>query len=308
MPNSNTAFVPDMAGKTVIVTGANSGIGFAVAKVLAERGGRVVFAVRDLDKGKRAADAVRGVTEVRILDLADLDSVRAFARAWDGPIDLLINNAGVSAQSLSRTADGFELVFGTNHLGPFALTNLLLPNIVDRIVSLGSRAEVLGRINFDDLNLERTSYKGFRAYATSKLANHLFTAELQRRLTAAGSRVIATVAHPGFVATSIYDKATGLATRLMVRYMSQNPEMGALPVLYAAVADIPGNSFVGPKDFMHMRGAPELIKSAKVAEDGELATRLWKASEEMTGVQFGLQTSNQSEILANMRRNAARPH
>src|ERR1035441_2500892 len=125
MPNLNTAFVPKMAGKTVIITGANSGIGFATAKVLAERGARVVLAVRDEKKGKKAADAIRGVTEVRKLDLANLESVRAFVRSWEGPIDLLINNAGITASSLSRTADGFELTFGTNHLGPFALTNLL---------------------------------------------------------------------------------------------------------------------------------------------------------------------------------------
>src|ERR1035438_5885954 len=288
MPNSNTAFVPKMAGKTVIITGANSGIGFATAKVLAERGARVVLAVRDEKKGKKAADAIRGVTEVRKLDLANLESVRAFVRSWEGPIDVLINNAGITASSLSRTADGFELTFGTNHLGPFALTNLLLPNITGRVATLGSLAEGMGRINFDDLNWERTPYKESRSYANSKLANVLFTAELQRHLTAAGSRVIATVAHPGIVSSNIYDETTGLATRLMVRFMSQGPEMGALPVLYAAVADIPGNSFVGPKNLMHMRGAPVLIKSSKAAQDEKLGSQLWSVSEQLTGVQFPL--------------------
>jgi len=182
----------------------------------------------------------------------------------------------------------------------------MLPNVVGRVVSVGSRAEGLGRINFDDLNCEATKYNGFRAYATSKLANHLFTAELQRRLTAANSRVITTTAHPGSVATSIYDKATSLATRLMVRFMSQSSEMGALPVLYAAVADIPGNSFVGPKDFMHMHGAPELITSARAARDEELARRLWNVSEQLTGVQFGLRTARQRGSTTDIGWNAAR--
>ena len=205
MPIPNTAFVPDMAGRTVIVTGSNSGIGLATAKALAGRGARVVLAVRDMAKGRKAADAIHGATEVRALDLASLDSVRAFAMAWDGPIDLLINNAGITAPSLRRTAEGFELQFGTNHLGPFALTNLLLPHVTGRVVTVGSQAEQMGRIDFDDLNWERTPYKEFRSYANSKLANLMFTAELQRRLGTAGSRVIATVAHPGLVSSSIYD-------------------------------------------------------------------------------------------------------
>ena len=288
MAKADTSFVPKMTGRVVIVTGSNSGIGLATAKVLAERGAHVVLAVRDERKGKKAADTIRGATEVRKLDLASLESIRVFARGWKGPIDLLINNAGISSPSLARTEDGFELQFGTNHLGPFALTNLLLPNVIGRVVSLGSQAEQMARLNFDDLNWEKTPYKEFRSYANSKLANLLFTAELQRRLTAVGSRVIATVAHPGLVSSNIYDETTSSIMRLMVRYMAQSPEMGALPVLYAAVADIPGNSFVGPKDFMHMRGEPELIKSSKAVKDEELSGRLWKVSEEMTGVQFGL--------------------
>jgi NAD(P)-dependent dehydrogenase (short-subunit alcohol dehydrogenase family) len=243
-----------------------------------------VLAVRNEAKGKQAADSIRGMTEVRQLDLASLDSVRTFVREWDGPIDLLINNAGITAPALCRTADGFELQFGTNHLGPFALTNLLLPNIVGRVVTLGSQVERMGRINFDDLNWERTPYKESHSYANSKLANVLFTAELQRRLSAVGSPVIATVAHPGLVSSSIYDHASGFA-RLFVRLLSQSTEKGALPVLYAAAADIPGNSFVGPEYLLHMRGPPELIKSSKVAQDADLAQRLWIVSEELTGVQ-----------------------
>jgi NAD(P)-dependent dehydrogenase (short-subunit alcohol dehydrogenase family) len=199
MAAAGTAFVPDVTGKTVIVTGSNGGIGFATAKTLAERGARVVLAVRYSAKGEQAAKAIRGVTEVRKLDLASLDSVRSFASAWNGSIDILINNAGISAPTLGRTADGFELQFGTNHLGPFALTNLLLSNVVGRVVTVGSRAEQMGRIYFDDLNWKRTRYNQFRSYANSKLANLLFTAEFQRRLSASGSRSIATVAHPGLV-------------------------------------------------------------------------------------------------------------
>jgi NAD(P)-dependent dehydrogenase (short-subunit alcohol dehydrogenase family) len=279
---------PNLIGKTVIVTGANSGIGLATAKTLAGYGAHVVFAVRDTAKGRRAAQATPGDTEVRQLDLADLASIRRFATDWRDPIHLLINNAGVSIPELERTADGFERVFGTNHLGPFALTNLLLPHVTGRVVSLASQAERMGRINFDDLNWEHTPYKQSRAYATSKLANVLFSSELQRRLKAAGSSVLAVAAHPGFVATNIYDRSTGLVTRLMLRLLAQDPEHGALPVLYAATGDLPGDSFTGPEHWMHMRGGAELIGRSETAQDTELARRLWDASETLTGVSFSL--------------------
>jgi NAD(P)-dependent dehydrogenase (short-subunit alcohol dehydrogenase family) len=279
---------PNLTGKTVVVTGANSGIGLATAKALAGYGAHVVFAVRDTAKGRRATEAVPGDTEVRKLDLADLASIRRFATDWQGPIHLLINNAGVSAPELERTTDGFELMFGTNHLGPFALTNLLLPHVTGRVVSLASQAERMGRINFDDLNWEHTPYKQSRAYATSKLANVLFSSELQRRLKAAGSSVLAVAAHPGFVATNIYDRSTGLVTRLMLRLLSQDPDQGALPVLYAAIGDVPGGSFTGPEHWMHMRGGAELIGRSETAQDTELARQLWDASEKLTGVSFSL--------------------
>ncbi|MER6529078.1 oxidoreductase [Streptomyces sp. NPDC001508] len=278
---------PDLTGKTAIVTGANSGIGLATAQALAGYGAHVVFAVRDTVKGERAA-ATPGDTEVRRLDLADLASIRRFAADWRGPIHLLINNAGISAPELGRTADGFELQFGTNHLGPFALTNLLLPHITGRVVSLASQAERTGRIDLGDLNWEHTPYKQSRAYATSKLANVLFSAELQRRLSAAGSSVLAVAAHPGFVATPLYDRSTGPGTRLMLRLLAQGPDEGALPVLYAATGDVPGDSFTGPKHWMHMRGGAELIGRSKTAQDSELARRLWDASEKLTGVCFSL--------------------
>ena len=289
MATFNVADIPDLTGKTVIVTGANSGIGQAAARALAGAGARVVSAVRDTEKGKAAAAATPGLTEVRELDLASLDSVRAFAAGWDGPIDLLINNAGVSGPSLSRTADGFESKFGTNHLGHFALTNLLLEYITGRVVTVASQAERFARLDFDDLNWERRPYAPSRAYNDSKLANLLFTAELQRRLTAAGSDVLANAAHPGLVATNIYHhdgprRPSDFLWAVAIRLLAQDAEHGALPVLYAAVADVPGNSIAGPSHLAHMRGAPELIARSAAAQDPDLARRLWTVSEQLTAV------------------------
>ena len=289
MATFNVTDVPEMTGKTAIVTGASSGIGQAAARALAAAGARVVFAVRNPEKGKTAAAATPGDTEVRELDLASLDSVRAFAAGWDGPIDLLINNAGVSTPELARTADGFEMKFGTNHLGHFALTSLLLEHITGRVVTVASQAERFGRLDFDDLNWERRPYAPSRAYNDSKLANLLFTAELQRRLTATGSGVLANAAHPGLVATNIYQhggprRPADLVWAVVLRLLAQDAVHGALPVLYAAVAGIPGNSFAGPSHLAHMRGAPELIARSATAEDPDVARRLWAASEQLTGV------------------------
>jgi len=276
---------PNLTNATAIVTGANSGIGLATAKAMASWGANVVLAVRDPAKGELAAAAIPGRTEIRELDLADLASIRRFADQWDGPIDLLVNNAGVSVPDRRMTKDGFELQFGTNHLGPFALTNLLLPQITGRVITLSSQAERAGRIDFDDLNWEHKKYNEQRVYAASKLANLLFTSALQRRLDKHGSAVSAMAAHPGLVSTNIYDESGGF-TRLFVKILAQAPEDGALPVLFAATADLPGDSFTGPRHFMHMRGGAELIKRSKAAEDGALAERLWNVSEEMTGVSF----------------------
>ena len=187
MTSFSTADVPDIPGQRVIVTGANSGIGRAAAQALAAAGAQVTLAVRNLEKGHAAAAAIHGKTEVRELDLASLASIRSFAADWDGEIHLLINNAGVMIPPLSRTADGFELQFGTNHLGHFALTNLLLPRVTGRVVTVSSSMHRVGRIDFDDLNWERRRYRRWAAYGQSKLANLLFTAELQHRLAAAGS-------------------------------------------------------------------------------------------------------------------------
>lgn len=276
----------NLTGRTAIVTGANSGIGAAVATKLGELGARVVLAVRDVGKGRAAG--IPG--EVRALDLADLASVRAFAADWNGPIDLLVNNAGVSTQRLQRTADGFELQFGTNHLGPYALTNLLLPHVTGRVVTLASQAERMAKLDLDDLNWERTPYRGSRAYGASKLANLLFTAGLQRRLDTAGSPVKAMAAHPGFVTTGIYAESTGFLARAALRLFAQDPAAGAEPVLYAALADLPGNSFTGPEHLAHMRGGAELINRSKTAEDPAVADRLWDASRGLTGVDFPIPT------------------
>ena len=292
MSTFSTADVPDMTGRSVIVTGANSGIGAAAARALASAGARVVLAVRNLDKGRTAVAAMPGETEVRELDLASLASVREFAAAWDGEIDLLINNAGVMAPPLTRTADGFELQFGTNHLGHFALTNLLLEHVTGRVVTLSSGAYRIGRIDFEDLNWERRPYNAGRAYGQSKLANLLFTAELQRRLTAAGSDVLATAAHPGYAATNLQSHSQRRSLDLLMaisnRLFAQDVNAGALPTLYAAVADIPGNSFAGPQGFMEQRGAPKRVGRSAAAQDMDVARRLWDVSEELTRVRFPL--------------------
>ncbi len=284
------ADLPDMSGRTVIVTGANSGIGRAAARALAGVGARVVLAVRDAGKGDAAAAAMRGETEVRHLDLASLASVRGFAAAWRGPLDLLVNNAGVMVPPLSRTAEGFELQFGTNHLGHFALTNLLLEHVTGRVVTVSSTAHRLGTIDFDDLNWERKPYRAWRAYGQSKLANLLFTAELQRRLTEAGSPVLATAAHPGYAATNLQfhsgRRLNEIVSRIGNRLVAQDEDGGALPTLYAAVADVPPAAFAGPGGFLEQRGAPKLVGRSAAASDMAVARRLWDASEQLTGVRF----------------------
>jgi NAD(P)-dependent dehydrogenase (short-subunit alcohol dehydrogenase family) len=284
--------IPDVTGRSVVVTGANSGIGRAAARALAGAGARVVLAVRDTEKGKAAAATMSGATEVRRLDLADLTSIRAFAAGWDGDLDLLINNAGVMVPPLTRTADGFELQFGTNHLGHFALTNLLLGHVTGRVVTVSSTGHRFGEIDFDDLNWERRPYKAARAYGQSKLANLLFTSELQRRLSGAGSTVLATAAHPGYAATNLQFKSgrrvLDIVSHVGNRLLAQSEDAGALPTLYAATADIPGDSFAGPGGFMEQRGAPKLVGRTDAAKDADVARRLWDVSEELTGVRFPL--------------------
>lgn len=273
-------------GRTVVITGGSSGIGRATARALAAAGARVVLAVRDPEKGRAVAAALPGAVEVRRLDLADLASVRAFAAAWDGPVHTLINNAGVAERTLRRTADGFEADLGVNHLGHFALTDLLLPHVTHRVVTVSSQAERGARLDLDDLNWERRPYASGRAYNDSKLANLLFTAELQRRLDAAGSSVRAVAAHPGLVDTAIYDlpagERPGVFHRLLPRF-GQDADAGALPTLYAASEDVPGDTFVGPQHLLHMRGGAQVIGRSRTARDADLARRLWEVSAELVG-------------------------
>jgi NAD(P)-dependent dehydrogenase (short-subunit alcohol dehydrogenase family) len=284
--------LPDLGGRTVVVTGANSGIGREAARQLARAGARVVLAVRDVAKGEQAAAGMPGSTEVRQLDLASLDSVRAFAGDWTGELDILINNAGVMAVPESRTNDGFEMQIGTNHLGHFALTNLLLESITDRVVTVSSMAHRLGRIRLDDLNWQRGGYDRWRAYGQSKLANLLFTAELQRRLDAAGSEVRATAAHPGYAATNLQQHTGSFVQNGLMKIgnlvFAQSDRMGALPTLYAAVEDVPGTSYAGPGGIREQRGHPKLVGRSAAATDAETARGLWELSEQLTGVSFPL--------------------
>jgi NAD(P)-dependent dehydrogenase (short-subunit alcohol dehydrogenase family) len=284
--------LPGLDGRTFVITGANSGIGRAAAEALARAGAHVVLAVRDPVRGARAAAGMPGDVEIRRLDLADLTSVRAFAAEWEGDLDVLVNNAGVMAVPERRTADGFELQIGTNHLGHFALTNLLLPRVTDRVVTVSSGAHRMGEIRLDDLNWRRGDYNPWRAYGQSKLANLLFSAELQRRLAAAGSSVRSVAVHPGWAATNL-QRHTGSALQnaLMAignRVVAQSDEMGALPTLFAATQDLPGDSYVGPDGFREGRGHPTLVGRSDAARDTETAARLWALSEEFTGAAFPL--------------------
>lgn len=288
--------IPRLDGRTIIVTGANSGIGLEAARVFAAKGAHVVLAVRDESKGRAAAATLSGSTEVRHLDLADLSSVRAFAENWTGDIHVLVNNAGVLVPPLGRTADGFELQFGINHLGHFALTNLLLPFITGRVVTVASGAHRSGTIDFDDLNWNVRRYGGGSgAYEQSKLANLLFTLELQHRLAESGSPVIATAAHPGMAATNLMSSSekpvmTALAG-IAVRLFAQDAASGAAPTLFAATEPIAGGSYVGPGNRREMSGPPVLVGRSDAAADVVIAARLWTASEELTGVRYPAATT-----------------
>lgn len=283
--------VPRQDGRRFVVTGASAGIGLETAKVLAERGAHVVLAVRNVAKGEAAAAQMRGSVEVRLLDVSDLSSVRAFASGV-GPVDVLINNAGVLGVPFSLSADGIELHLATNHLGHFALTNLLLPRLTDRVVVVGSRSHHSGVLDLDDLDWQRRPYGAYAAYAQSKLANMLFLAELQRRLTAIGSTLRVTGAHPGSTATAITSSSGSRVKTWIGRFGHRLTGMpawqGALPTLFAATMDVPGNTYVGPHRISEMRGWPAPAGRSSSAGDPELAKALWVKSEELSGVSFPL--------------------
>ncbi|MHB8532260.1 MAG: oxidoreductase [Solirubrobacteraceae bacterium] len=301
--------IPGLAGRTAIVTGANSGLGLVTARQLAKHGAHVVLACRNVEKGAAAlaeveAAAPAAKVELEQLDLASLASVQAFAarfgssHAGQGP-DLLINNAGVMASPRRLTEDGFELQIGTNHLGHFALTGRLLAGMQGRedarVVTLSSNAHKFGRINFGDLQSERR-YMRWVAYGQSKLANLMFAIELDRRLQTAGSKTKSLAAHPGYAATNLQTAAPPLLDRLLMQLanivVAQSAEMGALPTLYAATSpEAQSGCYYGPNGPGEFRGQPHLSAPSRAALDAQAAARLWQLSEELTGVSFALPAS-----------------
>jgi NAD(P)-dependent dehydrogenase (short-subunit alcohol dehydrogenase family) len=294
--------IPDQAGRVAVITGANTGLGLETAKALAARGGSVVLAVRNLDKGKDAAATIAAASAgadvtVQRLDLSSLDSVRRAAddlRATHDRIDLLVNNAGVMYTPRRTTADGFELQFGTNHLGHFALTGLLLDRLLaatgSRVVTVSSVGHrIRSRIDFDDLNSERR-YSRVAAYGRSKLANLLFTYELQRRLAEAGSSTIAVAAHPGGSNTELVRNSPAPLRALNAVFgplVAQSADMGALPTLRAATDPAAlGGQYYGPDGFRELRGHPVVVESSRQSHDPAVQRRLWTVSEELTGVTY----------------------
>jgi NAD(P)-dependent dehydrogenase (short-subunit alcohol dehydrogenase family) len=289
------ADIPDQSGRVAVVTGANSGLGLSTAQELARHGATVVMAVRDVNKGEKVLASVPGEASVRALDLADLGSAREFASSLPFErVDLLINNAGVMAPPRRLTADGFESQFGTNHLGHFALTGLLLGRLLassaPRVVTLSSSGHRIGRIRFDNLQGEK-HYVNWLAYGQSKLANLLFCFELQKRATVAGTSLLSMAAHPGYAQTNLQFAGPKWWEQAIMRVtnpvLGQSAEMGALPTLYAATApDVPGGSFVGPDGPFEQRGYPKIVTAASRAYREDDWRRLWEVSEELTGVHY----------------------
>ena len=291
--------IADQSGRIAIVTGANSGIGFETARVLAQKNAEVILACRSVEKAEKAVEQIKSQfpeakCRVMALDLSSLESVRTFADAFlekYDALDLLINNAGVMVPPYTKTADGFELQFGTNHIGHFALTGLLLEKVLEtegsRIVIVSSAAHKIGKINFDDLNWEKRKYKPAGAYGDSKIANLYFLYELQRRLSASDKQTISAAAHPGWTETNL-QQHSGLF-QSMNPLFAQSIEMGALPTLYAAVASgVQGGDYFGPSGFMEMRGYPKKVKSNKLSHNREIAKRLWAVSEELSGIKYSI--------------------
>ena len=298
--------MPPQQGRLALVTGANSGIGFQAARYLSRVGASVILACRNAEKGDAARAKIvsehpSAKVEARVLDLADLDSIRHFATQFLSeriPLDLLINNAGVMAIPERRsTRQGFEMQFGTNHLGHFALTGLLLPSLLvqpnSRIVTVASIAHQGGRLNFDDLNAER-SYNPRKAYQQSKLANLVFGLELDRRLKARSARTISVIAHPGVAVTNIVSNGMGTGLRgriagLLLPFIGQSDDRGSWPILYAATSpEAHGGGYYGPDGIAEIRGTPVGVKPKPHALDPAAGKRLWEASERMTGIHYDL--------------------
>ena len=289
MTDWTAADLPSFAGRTVIITGANSGLGAVTARELARVGAKIIMAVRNTNKGDAAAQQITGDIEVRELDLQDLSSVRKFADGVD-KADVLINNAGIMAAPYALTVDGFESQIGTNHLGHFALTNLLLPKLTDRVVSVSSYAHWPGRINFDDLNWKTRRYSPWLAYSQSKLANLLFTSELQRRLESVGSPLRALAAHPGYSHTNLQGasgrKVGDALMSAATRVIATDADFGARQTLYAASQDLPGDTFVGPR--FGFVGRTQPVGRSRAAQDAATAAALWELSEQLTRTKFPL--------------------
>ncbi|OJZ76231.1 oxidoreductase [Mycobacterium paraffinicum] len=289
MPGWTAADLPSFAGRTVVITGANAGLGEVTARELARVGARVVLAVRNTEKGKAAADRMAGDVDVRHLDLQDLGSVRRFADEM-AAVDVLVNNAGIMATKHAVTADGFEGQIGTNHLGHFALTNLLLPKLTDRVVTVSSLMHHFGYVSLKDLNWRSRPYSAWLAYSQSKLANLLFTSELQRRLDSAGSALRALAAHPGWSHTNLQGNSgrkLGDAAVLAVdRLVSTDADFGARQTLYAVSQDLPGDTFVGPRFGLYGRTQPTWRNWP--AKRAGTAAALWKLSEQLTDTAFPL--------------------
>lgn len=289
--------IPDQTGKRVLITGANSGLGFETAKALYEKGADVIIACRNAIKGESAVKQIQqavsssGSLEVMVLDLASLESVRAFIIIFKEKyesLDILINNAGIMALPFARTEDGFESQFGTNHLGHFALTGPLLPLLEKadkpRVVVVSSIVNRLGYINFNNLNAEK-SYFRWLAYFQSKLANIVFAKELQKRLHNGASRIKVVCAHPGFSSTNLMQHVPG--NKLIGYIFSQPQEMGCLPSLYAACSgNIEGGEYIGPRGFLETRGFPKSAKTPKIANDRGVAHHLWQKSVELTDCEY----------------------
>ncbi|MEH2434623.1 MAG: SDR family NAD(P)-dependent oxidoreductase [Nostoc sp.] len=293
----NTKNIPSQKGRVAIVTGSSSGIGYETARVLANKQASVVIAVRNLDKGNKALAKILqqnkdADVKVMELDLANLASVKNFAENFQKNylrLDLLINNAGVMIPPYSKTTDGFELQFGTNHLGHFALTGQLLQFLIgtegSRIVNLSSSGHIMGKIDFDDLNWEKRSYAKWKAYGDSKLANLYFTYELDRKLKDNGIDILVTASHPGWTATEL--QRTAGVVEYLSGIFAQDITMGALPTLRAAIeADLKGGEFFGPNGFMTMRGYPIKAETNELSKDKAIAKKLWVVSEKLTGVKF----------------------